>query len=268
MTGALDLSLSPQDWIALRPVEILTVVAVGAMLLSAFLREERGAWVGWFSLAGLGVALADLLRQWGHATEGFQRMLVTDGFTVFFGSVFLAAAMYTVLLSIPYLGRSGLQHGEYYALIVFAALGAVLMAGSGDLVMTFIGLETLSLASARYHRFMAEQFRSRWPAALPTNEVVGPVKMLALVSAFAAHGEVVYAHPSSGLFLEWFVSRPNGLIHRLVPRGPTDTTRQTLEPGVVATNEHIWQQRWTGTLGKLLRARRFRCLGDYFQHSS
>jgi NADH-quinone oxidoreductase subunit N len=142
----LNLALTPQDWLVLRPIEILTVVGCVAMLLAAFLRDERAAWVGWFSLAGLGVALADLLSQWGGGAAGFQRMLVTDGFTVFFGAVAIAGAMYTVALSIPYLKRAGLQHGEYYVLIVFATLGALLMAGSTDLVLTFIGLETLSLA--------------------------------------------------------------------------------------------------------------------------
>ncbi len=112
-------------------------------------------------------------------------------------------------------------------------------------------LETRSLGSAQYHRFMANQFRSRWPVALPTNEVLGPLEMVRLVSAFAKQGEVAYAHPSSGLFFEWFVDRPNGLIHRLVQRREKDTLPQTLEPGAVAANEQIWQQRWTGTLGTL-----------------
>jgi len=112
-------------------------------------------------------------------------------------------------------------------------------------------LETRLLGSAQYHKFMANQFRSRWPVALPTNEVVGPLKMIKLVTAFAAQGEVVYAHPSSGLFFERFVGCPNGLIHPLVERVAKETMRQTLEPGMVATNEQIWQQRWTGMLGTL-----------------
>jgi tetratricopeptide (TPR) repeat protein len=112
-------------------------------------------------------------------------------------------------------------------------------------------LETRSLSSAQYHRFMVKQFPSWWPVALPTNEVVGPAKMIGLVSRFAAQQEVVYAHPSSGLFFERFLGRPNGLIHQLVKRGAKDPLLRTLEPGLVATNERIWTQRWTGTLGTL-----------------
>ena len=112
-------------------------------------------------------------------------------------------------------------------------------------------LETLSLTSTQYQRFMAKQFPSQWPAVVPTNEVVRPLEMIKLVSAFAKRGEVVYAHPSSGLFFESFVGRPNGLIHRLVQRGAKDTLRQTLEPEVMGVNEQLWRQRWTGALATL-----------------
>jgi len=141
-----NLVLTPQDWLALQPAEILAAVGIVAMLLAAFLRDERSAWVGWFSLAGMGAAMADLLAQWGGGAAGFQRMVVTDGFTVFFGALFLGVGMYVVALSVPYLRRNRLEHGEYYALVVFATLGALLMAESTDLIMTFLGLETLSLA--------------------------------------------------------------------------------------------------------------------------
>ena len=112
-------------------------------------------------------------------------------------------------------------------------------------------LETWSLSSAQYQRFMAKRFPAWWPVALPTNEVVRPVQMIKLVSAFAAQGAVVYAHPSSGLFFERFADQPNGLIHQLVRRGEQDALRPTLGSGVVAANEQIWQQRWTGKLGAL-----------------
>jgi tetratricopeptide (TPR) repeat protein len=111
-------------------------------------------------------------------------------------------------------------------------------------------LETPSLVSAQYHIFMARQFKTRWPVATPTNGAgtVGPLKMLNLVSAFAAREPVVYLHPSSGLFFERFTERPWGSIHYLMPRVAKDGVGRTLDGGIVATNEQIWQQRWTNTL--------------------
>src|SRR5512140_952301 len=108
-------------------------------------------------------------------------------------------------------------------------------------------LETHSLRSVQYQRFMAKQFPSWWPIAVPTNEVVGPAGMVRVVSAFAASGAVVYSHPSSGLFFERFVDRPNGLVHRLVRRQAARGAAERLEPSVVTANDQLWQQRWDGT---------------------
>ncbi len=110
-------------------------------------------------------------------------------------------------------------------------------------------LDTRSLVLPEYHAFMANQYKSRWPVALPTNSVgaVGPRKLLELVSAFAAREPVVYLHPSSGLFFESFTDQPKGSIHYLVPRPARSVLTEALADGVVATNEQIWQQRWTNS---------------------
>jgi len=71
-----------------------------------------------------------------------------------------------------------------------------------------------SLSSAQYHLFMARQFGSRWPVIPPTNAVdlVGPIKLLKLISAFAEHEPVVYLDPTFGPLFD----RPDpvtGFIH-------------------------------------------------------
>jgi NADH-quinone oxidoreductase subunit N len=61
-------------------------------------------------------------------------------------SIFLVVGFVTVLLSIRYAAEEGLELGEYYALLLFALLGAMLMASGGDLLIIFLGLEIMSLA--------------------------------------------------------------------------------------------------------------------------
>ncbi len=51
-----------------------------------------------------------------------------------------------VLMSLSYADEARLPGAEYYSLILFAALGMMLMAAAGDLIMIFIGLETMSIA--------------------------------------------------------------------------------------------------------------------------
>jgi tetratricopeptide (TPR) repeat protein len=114
-------------------------------------------------------------------------------------------------------------------------------------------LEAPSLLAARYQLVMAGRFKSRWPVAVPTNrfELVKPARLLELISGFAAREPVVYLHPSAGLFFEAFTEQPKGFIHHLVARAAGDSAGPRLTAGVVATNELIWQRRWTDHLKTL-----------------
>src|SRR5256886_11416520 len=57
----------------------------------------------------------------------------------------LVAVLLAQWLSGDYVERTRLDIGEYYALVLVAALAAMLMAASSDLIMLFLGLETLSI---------------------------------------------------------------------------------------------------------------------------
>ena len=76
----------------------------------------------------------------------FGGMFVHDGFTVFFTLLFCAIGAFAVLLSWDYVKRTRINHAEYYALLLCATLGMVLMAASNDLITIFLGLELMSLA--------------------------------------------------------------------------------------------------------------------------
>jgi len=64
------------------------------------------------------------------------------------------------LISIPYVRRTGMDRGEYYALLLFSTLGMMIMAGSLDLITIFLGLETLSISLYILAGFLREQLKS------------------------------------------------------------------------------------------------------------
>jgi NADH-quinone oxidoreductase subunit N len=76
----------------------------------------------------------------------FNGMMVSDVFSNFFNILFLASAALTVLASFRYLDREKLQHPEYYVLVLFSALGMMLMVSALDLIVIFIALEIMSLS--------------------------------------------------------------------------------------------------------------------------
>ena len=59
-------------------------------------------------------------------------MFISDGYALFFKITFLIIAFLTVLISMGYTQREGIEFGEYYALILFATLGMMLMAGGNS----------------------------------------------------------------------------------------------------------------------------------------
>ncbi len=76
----------------------------------------------------------------------YNNMMVADGFSALMNLIFLGAAAVTALASFRYLDREGVQHPEYYVLLLFSAFGMMLMASALDLIVIFIALEILSLS--------------------------------------------------------------------------------------------------------------------------
>ncbi|MCI0546792.1 MAG: NADH-quinone oxidoreductase subunit N [Candidatus Rokubacteria bacterium] len=130
---------------AIAPLLILTLTAVALLLLDLVprARKDRLALVG---LVGVVAALVASLLLWGTDVRAFRGMVVLDAFSLFFTLVIAYAAGLVLLLSKDYLVQQGASSGEYYILVLLAAVGMVLMATAGDLIIVFLGLETMSLA--------------------------------------------------------------------------------------------------------------------------
>lgn len=109
-------------------------------------RKPWLAFVGMLGVTSSAVSLAFVASLNGDTTAFFG-MVNIDGLAIFASALILFALGAGLLLSPGYLERQGLnREGEYYALIQVSALGMLLMASAGSLMLVFVGLETLSLA--------------------------------------------------------------------------------------------------------------------------
>src|ERR1043166_3533395 len=86
--------------------------------------------------------------------------MLIDAFTVYFWSLFLAAAAISILISMRYLDEEHEHHGEYYALILFAVIGMMCMAAGVDIVLIFIGLELMAISTYVLVGFLRSNRRS------------------------------------------------------------------------------------------------------------
>ncbi len=98
----------------------------------------------WVSLAAIIVALVWNGRG-SSGGVGFSGMYLRDQMARMIDLAALGTAGVVILLSPAYLARVRLPAGEYYALLLFSTVGAMIMAASGTLVMLFLGLEILSV---------------------------------------------------------------------------------------------------------------------------
>jgi NADH-quinone oxidoreductase subunit N len=74
-------------------------------------------------------------------------MFVLDSFSFFWKLLFLIAALLTVFLSERFLSEGGYRAGEFYALILLATTGMLLMASGFNLLSIWISLELMALSS-------------------------------------------------------------------------------------------------------------------------
>ncbi len=143
-------TLENPDWGMVLPQLIVLILAVGVSLLDAFLPKERHFTViTGVTLAGFGLALLATLRQAGETGSTFHGQFRLDGLTVFLNVVILVAAILAVMISASYVeyldGHMGT--GEFFTLISFAVLGAMVTASAGDMIMLFVGIELSSVAT-------------------------------------------------------------------------------------------------------------------------
>jgi NADH-quinone oxidoreductase subunit N len=135
------------DLYLIAPEIALCLAGLLVLLVDAFsAKESRKQGIGILSLAGIVVAGAYTICQMGSARAGFGGMVLADGFALFFKLTFLIIAFLTVLISMSYTRREGIAPGEYFALVLFATFGMMLMAGGGHLLVIFLGLETMSIS--------------------------------------------------------------------------------------------------------------------------
>ncbi|GLU51055.1 NADH-quinone oxidoreductase subunit N [Dyadobacter frigoris] len=95
----------------------------------------------------LAIALAGNFFEWNKGPLlYFYDMFRVDNLTLAFNGIILASAFMIVAISGGFQDNAEAEPAEYYALMLFSLVGAIMMVGFEHLIMLFLGVEILSVA--------------------------------------------------------------------------------------------------------------------------
>jgi NADH-quinone oxidoreductase subunit N len=140
------------DWaeslISLSPQLLLLFWALLVLGLDLAMKKAKDALV-YLALAGFAPPLlaAVYLLFRGTSQSLLSGMVQVDAFSLYFTIIACLAAGLVILASIEYIKARTRYRGEFYGLLLLAALAMTLMASASNLVMIYLSIEFMSLTS-------------------------------------------------------------------------------------------------------------------------
>jgi NADH-quinone oxidoreductase subunit N len=131
----------------LLPLLIIVAASLLVMILEVFFKREDRSYLAYVSLLFLIASAAVCVKFWNKGYSYFDGSLSLNNLSLFFIILLIVATFLVILISMKYLTLQNANYGEYYALLLFALSGMIIMVSSSDLIVIFLGLEVLSLSS-------------------------------------------------------------------------------------------------------------------------
>lgn len=150
------------------PIISISVFAIIGLLVEVFTKNKSAVYyftIFAFILTAIASAFTLTIPKEAISSinpqELFSRGMVTFGsYASFFDLLFCVAAILALLASKPYLEKADYDHKEYYTLYLYAVAGMVYIAHSNNLLMLFIGIETMSLSFYILSGFIRNRIKS------------------------------------------------------------------------------------------------------------
>lgn len=147
----LDFASQTDYLFALLPEIVLTVSAIVVLLVDVAQRgsssEASRPLVGRLALVGVVAAALANGGLLGVESVGAGGLVALDALRVASNWIVLGGTLLGLLFARDYLRREDLERGEFYALVLFSATGMMVLVGARDLIVMFLGLETMSIAA-------------------------------------------------------------------------------------------------------------------------
>jgi NADH-quinone oxidoreductase subunit N len=155
--------LSKLNLVDIRPISPeLVIVCVALILILVDLLTKRKEIVALVGVIGTALALYLSFKVYTLVgpQKAFGGMFIIDGYSNFFKFIFYLNLILTICISIKYISIEKASYGEYYALLLLATSGMMIMASALDLIVLYLGLELMSLSVYILVGFLRHDTRS------------------------------------------------------------------------------------------------------------
>ena len=140
--------IQTSDYLRILPELILTVAGMVVMMADPLLAPKASRRpLGVIALLGALAAAVASVSIAPYSGDAFFGMVRLDQFSIFFHFLIAAISAVIILASFDYLDVQHIRRGEYYGLILFGAVGMMLMSSATELVLIFIALEISSIST-------------------------------------------------------------------------------------------------------------------------
>ncbi len=132
---------------ALAPLLTIVIGALLVLLLEAFIKTKNKDYLAYVSLLLFIVCAVVCVQFWNADYSYFDGMLHLDKLALFLTLLFLIAGAFVMLIGMKYIALQDANFGEFYALLLLALSGMMIMVSSVNFLVIFLGLEVLSVSS-------------------------------------------------------------------------------------------------------------------------
>ena len=143
--------VSMRDMLIVAPMAAMFLISIIPLMLKPFLgnREPNPFTILVYNFIGLIVAAGLTASLFGHSFQGktlaFSNAIVLDGTTVWMSYLVYLSTAVGLMLAYEHVATRGRQFTEFCFLMMSSAIGMLVLIMSNDLIVTFIGIETMSL---------------------------------------------------------------------------------------------------------------------------
>ncbi len=121
----------------------ISIVAIIVLFFGAFGKKKM---ILPIIYVGLPLAFIVNLMGWNQSIHYFNEMYIDDNFTIAFNGILIFITLLIFVFAPVYYKSVKRPLEDIYALILFSLVGGLMMTAFGNLVMLFLGIETLSLS--------------------------------------------------------------------------------------------------------------------------